>query len=38
MESPHSLGLGTTNITPFMEGLIFTRARIQSLGMRMERC
>ena len=33
-----SLGQGTINIAPFVEGLIFTRARVQSLGMGMGRC
>ena len=38
MESSPSLGLGTINIVPFKEGPIFTRARVQSLGMGMGRC
>ena len=38
MESPPSLGLGTIYVAPFVEGLIFTRARVRSLGMRMGRC
>ena len=38
MESPPSLGLGTKKIAPFVEGLIFTRAYIRSLGMGMGRC
>ena len=33
MESPPSLGLGTINIAPFVEGLLFTRTRVWSLGM-----
>ena len=38
MESPPSLGLGTINIVPYMEGLIFSKARVRSLGMEMGRC
>ena len=38
MESPPRLGLGTINIAPFVEGLIFTRARVRSLGIEMGRC
>ena len=36
MELPPSLGLGTINIAPFVEGLIFTKAHVWSLGMGME--
>ena len=36
MELPPSLGLGTINIAPFVEGLIFTKACVWSLGMGME--
>ena len=35
---PPILSLGTTNIMPFMEGLIFTRAYIWSLGIGMGMC
>jgi len=38
MELPPSLGLGTINIVSFVERLIFTKARVQSLGMGMGRC
>ena len=38
MELPSSLGLRTINIVPFVEGLIFTRACVRSLGIGMERC
>ena len=38
MELPPNLGLGTINITPFVEGLIFTRACVRSLGTGMGRC
>ena len=35
MVSPPRLDLGTINIVPLCEGLIFTRARIWSLAMGM---
>ena len=38
MELPPSLGLQTINIVPFVEGLIFTKANVRSLGMAMRRC
>ena len=38
MESPPSLGQGAINIMLFMEGLVFTRAHVQSLGLEMGRC
>ena len=38
MELLASLGLRTMNIVPFVEGLMFTRALTQGLGMGMGRC
>ena len=38
MELPPSLGLGTINIASIVEGLIFTRACVRSLGMGIGRC
>ena len=38
MELSPSLGLGTINIALFMDGLIFTKARVWSLGIGMGRC
>ena len=38
MESSLSLGLRIIDIAPFVEILIFIRARVRSLGMGMGRC
>ena len=38
MESPPRLGLGTICISVACGGIDLTRARVCSLGMRMEKC